>query len=149
MNSRKHELLFKVTSSLNDSVPEEAIEILGHSYILRVLKPEGEDWANQHTVGNTVAAVIYNGRLPQLAASLASIDGIPIEQLWTPDGEMKEALLADVKALRDWRRLEIMSWLREECDSILINSLFEAFTGMNLKHKKALEGIESLSRRTL
>lgn len=147
---KKHPLL---ASLIAGDLPEETVEVLGHTYVLKLLKPEGEDWASAHTEGSGLTAALMNIRKPTLAASLQSVDGIPVETLFQPgdemDAKLKEALMNDAKFIRSWRREQIFEFLREDADNFLVDELYNVYSKMSRKHREALanfqKGTTSLS----
>jgi hypothetical protein len=152
MKAKRHPLLAELTNAVSGRLPEETIEVLGHAYTIKLAKPEADDWVAGQTEGSTISAALLNARKPTLAVTLVAIDQIPVEQLFQPgddlDPEVKELLHRDAKRMRDWRRGEILEWLREEVDPFVIDTLYNAVTKLSTKHKEAMKEIENFQKRT-
>lgn len=148
---KRHPLLAEVSSALSGRQPSITKELLGHKYTMKLLKPEAEDWVAMHTDGTTLAATMLNARKPTVAAALASIDDVAIDQLFQPDeGDVKtrEMLLANAKDMRDWRREQILDWVREELDIFVTDELYAAYSSMVPKHREAMRAAENFSKET-
>lgn len=158
MKADLHPKLAGISAALHGRLPEVTEEILGTKYTLRLLKPEADDWVAARTDGATAAAVMLNARKPVIAAALTTIDigdgegPAMVEQLFPLPKDMeptvKEFLMQDTRALRDWRRGEILAWLKDGLDTYVIDRLFDVYTSMLLKHKKDLTALENFSKRT-
>lgn len=145
---KKHTLL----SELSGKLPETTIDVQGVRYTLRLLRPEGEDWVAMKTEGTTMTAVLGNSRNPTLAVSLTSINETPVEQLFQLPDDMdpktKELLLSSPSDLREWRRTQVLEWIREEMDPFVVKALYEAYRELSKQHQESLKGISSFSNRT-
>lgn len=152
MKAKRHALLAEITSALEGRLPEDRVEILGHKYLIRLLKPEGEDWAASRTDGSSLAASLLNARKPSVAAAIIAIDEVPVEKLFEPGADMelalREMLASNARALRDWRRSEVLEWLSEEMDPYVLETLYSAYSKMASKHREAMRGLENLAQRT-
>lgn len=155
--AKKHPLLGKITESLRGKSPEKVVEVLGHQYLLRLPLPEGMDWVASHTLGTTVSSALLNSRKPAVACALSGIsddDGqmIPIEQLFQPGDDLdplvREELFKDGRVLRDWRREQILEWLREEVDAYVVTALYAGYTQLESQHVETMKGLENFSKRT-
>lgn len=131
--------------------------MLGTTYTFRLLRPEADDWVTSHTQGQTPAAVMLNSRKPTIAAALVSIDfndgdgDIPVEKLFPLPDDMdaatKEAVMENEHLLRDWRREQVLAWLKD-FDSYVVQRIYEALSMLLDKHKKELTKLESFGKRT-
>lgn len=150
MKAKKHPLLGQITGALSGRLPEEDVEVFDHTYRLRVLMPEAEDWVAMNTKGSTIASALFNVRKPTLACAITAIDGSPIESLFQPPDELesREELMKEPRLLRDWRREQILDWLKEEVDSGVIDRLYAHYTALSTKHREALKELENFSKRT-
>ena len=150
--AKKHQILADISGALSGKLPEITVEVLGHLYILRLLKPEGDDWVAANTVGSTFAAALMNSRNPIVAASLVSIDGLPVEQLFSPDetmdARMKETLMAESKLIREWRREQVLDWVREELDPYVVGMLYDGYQKLIPQHREAMQEVGNFSKRT-
>lgn len=156
--AKKHSVLADITGAISSRIPECVEEVVGVKYKLRLLKPEADDWVANNTPGSTVSAALYNLRKPTVAAALVSIDTggeegeLHVEQLWQlpddMDAAVKERIREDGKLLRDWRREQILEWLREEHDAFVIDQLYAAYARLIPKHRDALKGVEDFLKRT-
>lgn len=161
ISAKKHPLLSTITAPLSGRLPETIVDVLGVKYRLRLLKPEAEDWVAMNTQGTTISAALLNLRKPTLAAALVSVsyradDGheeeIPVERLFELPADMepkvREGLQTDAKLLRDWRREQILEWLREEVDTLVVSTLYDAYTAMLPKHKEVMKELSGFSTGT-
>jgi hypothetical protein len=154
--AKKHPILSGVTDAISGRLPEVVEEVLGVRYKLRLLKPEAEDWVANNTPGATVSAALLNSRKPTLAAALVSIsrrtddldndwDEVPVESLFTPQDDMdpgfKDALARDPKLMREWRREQVLEWMREEQDVYVIDKLYDAYSKLIPRHKEAMQAV--------
>lgn len=149
---KKNQVLAQIADSLKGKEPETKVEVLGHSYSLRLLKPEAQDWVASMTAGQTFAAVLNNARKPTLACALFSIDDTPIEVLFQPDEDMKldmrEFLSANADAMRDWRREAVLAFLSEDLNTYVVDALYSAYSKLAGEHREAMQNLENFSKRT-
>jgi hypothetical protein len=160
--AKKHPLLGQVTAALSGRLPETTVDIMGTRYKLRLLKPEAEDWVAMNTPGTTSSAALLNYRKPTLAAALVSIatfdeesgnwQEMPVEALFEIPSDMdvraKEMLAQDPKMMRDWRRGEVLEWLREDLDTVVLDRMFDAYSKMVPLHKEAMKEVSGFSKGT-
>ena len=159
--AKKHPILAGITGPLSGRLPEVTEEILGTRYKLRLLKPEAEDWVAMNTPGSTYSAALMNYRRPTVAAALVSIstvdasntwNEIPVEHLFEIPADMdikiKEMILSDPKMLRDWRREQVLEWLREELDTVIVDRLYDTYAKMVPKHREAMKEVSDFSKGT-
>lgn len=159
--AKKHPLLANITAPLSGRLPETTAEVLGTKYRLRYLKPEAEDWVAINTPGTTVSAALLNSRKPTLAAAFVSItraneDGeeeeVPVEKLFELPSDMepkiREAIISDPKLLRDWRREQVLEWLREEADVYVVDRLYDAYSTLIPKHKEVMQELSGFLKGT-
>lgn len=151
--TKRHQVLDAIAASLNNNLPTTTVRVLGHEYTLTVLKPEAEDWAAIRSVGGSAVAYSTTTMKPRLAAAITAIDGVPVEQLFELPSSMelndREAIAASSRALRDWRREQLLDFLKESGDGVLVEDLFKAFADLTVKHRKDLrEGVPDFSERT-
>lgn len=150
--SKTHPLLSEISTSFSGVQKEITVEFMGRSYVLRLGKPEAEEWIATQTTGTTLAAALANQRLPCVAASLASIDGHPVETLFQFPDDMetstRELITRDGQALRTWRREAILTWLREEGNDVLVDALYDGYKNLLKERRSALSRIENLANGT-
>jgi hypothetical protein len=145
MQVKKDPRLLTMAQALSGRLPEVVEEIDGRKFKLRLLKPEADDWVAANTPGSTLAAMRVNSNTPTIAAALVSIDfgdgEVPVEQLFQPDGANKiEKQFYDNNPaeLVNWRRGQIVEFLRNDCDKITVSRLFKAYDKMETENSTAV-----------
>lgn len=151
--SKRHQVLQDIAKGLRGLALSDTADVGGHRYTMQVLSPEGEAWVTDHANGNTLATYAASTALPRLAAAITAIDDVLIEQLFVPGDDMpkeqREAWAAAAPtAQRDWRREELLTFLRDDFDTILIRELSEFYLRLDARHKEAVKDTGNLSTRT-
>lgn len=148
--AKTHPLLASIRSSIDGKLPSTFAFIQDHKYSLQLLKPEGEEWVASNTVGTTPTAILMNVRKPTVAASLTAIDDIPVETLFqlpdSIDAATKERVLNNSDLLRDWRRSQVLDFVRNGLDGVIVEALYSAYVKMAEEHKQSLRELENLSK---
>lgn len=143
VKAKRNPKLSEISAAVAGRQPKTEVEVLGHTYQLELLKPEAEDWVAQNTEGVTAVAAVMNSQKPTIAAALVGVDGIPVEELFQfPEGAddfWLEQMKENAKARREWRRGEILDWLKEESDPYVIDEIFKAYSRMSKEHREALK----------
>lgn len=151
MSAKRHSVLGDISAGLRGLVPTSTTSIVGHTYTLTALSPEAEDWVNGQGVGNSLVGIAISTQKPRLAAAIVAIDSVPVEQLFTPGDDMtkeqREALLSSsMENQRIWRREELLKWLRDDFDTLVIAKLDTAYAELKSRHYEALKDAENLAR---
>ena len=138
--------------------PTTSVEVLGTTYHLELLKPEGEEWVSSRTEGDTLSGALLNMKLPTIAAALTHIDfgdgegRLPVEALFALgeglDSNFIEYLQNNPKQMRSWRREQVLEWVREELDIFVVETVAEAYFTLLKGHKKKLGDMRPLSKGT-
>lgn len=151
--AKTHPLLDSLGAQLGGTTTSETFEVSGHKYTLRTLSPLEESWADGFVAGENLYQAGRNRRAPYVAASLEAIDGTSVRELFvlpenTPD-DMKETYARSPEAISDWRRREVLRWVREVMPPPVLAELWVAYQELEKKRTEALEKIGPLSRRSL
>ncbi len=152
MKAKKHDILKSITKTVDGNQPTKDVEVLGITYTLKVYKPEAEDWVSANTGGSTLSSALINVKRPTVAAALNAINGVAIEEIFQLGDEipasMREELIQRPKALREWRRDQILEFLREETDGYIVDKLYESYLEMLTVHRQTLGKIGNFSKET-
>jgi len=149
MSTKKkpHPLLAELRSVLSGDIPRETVQIGKFEFVLEASTPEGEDWANSQTSGESIAAALLSTKLPSVAISLQSINSIPVEQLFEPaddiDRSLRESLLRNPREMRLWRWAAIKDWLQTEGTTALIDELYRVYGNLQKRQREALKELPS------
>lgn len=153
-NIKQNKKLQELKAAVNGRHTSTQVEILGTKYDLRILSPEANDWVASFTQGSTLAALTYNVQNPTLACALVSIDSEPVEALFLPEStadvsqQFVDSLNEDAAKMKLWRREALLSWLKEDVDTYVVNKLWDAYRDMTKEQSKRLGELENLSKRT-
>jgi hypothetical protein len=147
------QILQDIDAELRGTHLSDEVTIFKHRYGLRTLSPEDESWADQFTGGSSEYQVGRSLRAPRVAASLVSIDGKRVEEIFKP-----KAISDDLRLLFEqvpqtvelWRRERIMQWLVNSAKSLeLVRRLYAALTDLERRREEALKKLDPLLETTL
>lgn len=141
VEKKLHPSLIALRDSLRGQSLKKTVKVLGIDYELTVPRPEGDDWAAAHTIGATnLSAALSIGRA-QLATSISSIGGVPVEQLFEMSKEDRESFGDDVAAVRNWRREQLLSFLREDMETWVVDQLQQGLSTLLSEHREMLKSL--------
>jgi len=145
MSSKKklHPILAELRSALQGDVPKETVKIGKFEFLLEVPSPEGEEWANSRTTGESFAAALLSIKTPSVATSIRAINGVPTEQLFeVPDDidkNLREVLMTSPREMRLWRWEQIRLWLTEDCSSAMLDELYRSLSTLQKRQREVLK----------
>ncbi len=152
LRAKKHSVLADITAGAVGRRLTETVEFIGHRYTLKSLTPRLSDWVNEQGLrgsAGTITGFSLAARKPRVAAALAAVDDVPVEQVFalpeavTDDDKATLAgILADPIRLENWRRDEILLWLgSDECDEALVEALSDGYHKIVQRERAALEAL--------
>lgn len=152
--AEEHPLLRDLEAQMSGAQIRDVTEVCGRKYELETLWPWEESWADGYVTGLNFYQTGRNRRLPYIAASLRSIDGVPVEELFklpasTP-AEMKEQYAKNPELLVAWRREQILARLsgdRPLLQPPIVAELWLFYQELEQRRGAVLEKIGPLSTR--
>lgn len=149
--ARRHTLLNDITSLLKGHELSVEAEVIGHKFLLTTLSSDEEMWSDGLMQNNSTAQTISSYRKARLAASIKSIDNVPVSEMF----ELTEEFNKEEKILysdpqygkRAWQMSQLYIWLGELPMNV-IDELAIKYQEMNKTRREAIEGIGNLSKRT-
>jgi len=152
LKAKRNQLLSDISGAVLGQRTSKVVPVLGHDFTLLLPLPEGEDWVANHTPGTTITAALLNSRKPSLAVAIQAIDGVSVEQLFEFPDDMepkeKKEILDNPELFKSWLRTQVLMWLSDEVDTVMVDQLHEAYSEMVRDHKKTMEAVPNFSKRT-
>lgn len=150
----EHPLLRDVETQMSGTQIRDKTTICGRVYELETLWPWEESWADGYVDGINFYQTGRNRRLPYIAASIRSIDGVSIAELFklpasTPE-DMRAQYEANPMVLAAWRRDQLFKRLAAEKPLLsppVLKELWEFYQELEERRGAALEKIGPLSTR--
>ena len=151
--AKAHPLLDSLGAQLTGTQTSDTFEVSGHKYTLRTLTPLEESWADGFVGGENLYQAGRNRRAPYVAAALEGVDGTSVRELFvlpenTPE-DMRETYGKSPEAYADWRKREVLRWVREVMPPPVLGELWTAYQELEGRRTEALEKIGPLSKRSL
>lgn len=106
-----HPMLAALMTQMSGQQIVKTVEVFGVKYELSTLWPYEEAWADSLVEGMSAYQTARNRRFPYLAASIRSINGVTVREMFrlpddTPEG-VRRALEETPEAMTGWRRLQL------------------------------------------
>jgi len=146
--AKRHQILKDVATEMSGRHITKDVEIDGHRFTLRTLKPSEADWAITRmpgSGGDPTKMVLLQSK-PIVAASIQAIDGVPVEELFAlpddMDTDVKEALISDGAALREWRRDQVLDFVLEDLLDDVVGRLWHAYAQLRESEAAAVGEVE-------
>lgn len=130
MTNPVHAKLAALAADIHGRAPTTTLTHDGRTYVLELLKPEWDEWALANVLGSTASAILMNVRLPIIAAALRSIDGVPVEELIPTDPDLPKDVASSHRVMTEWRKRQLLTWLRANVDSLWVEALYTAYDDM-------------------
>lgn len=142
-----HPLLQELRSALNGDIPKETVKVGKFEFLMEASTPEGEEWANARTSGETLAAALLSTKIPSVSVSLRAINSVPVEQLFeVPDDldkNVREVIMTSPREMRLWRWGQIYDWLLTEASMAIIDELYKTYNALQKRQRDALKELPS------
>lgn len=153
-DAEEHPLVKDIETQMTGAQIRDVTTICGRKYELETLWSHEESWADAYVGGVNFYQTGRNRRLPYIAASLRSIDGVPVEQLFklptSMSADLKEQFDAKPELVVAWRREQILArlvgkkpWLQPP----VLAELWEFYQELEQRRSVVLEKIGPLSTR--
>lgn len=143
--AKRHQILRDMAAEMNGRHIQKDVVVEKWTFTVRTIKPVESDWVMakaENSYGDPAKLMMFQVR-PLIAASLVAINGVSVEQLFELPDEMsaavKEALLRDDRALRSWRRDQVLEFIGEELQEEVLAPLWNAISSLK-ERQVAAEG---------
>lgn len=152
--AEEHPLLRDLETQMSGAQIRDVTVVCGRRYELETLWPWEESWADGYVTGINFYQTGRNRRLPYIAASLRSIDGVSVEELFklpasTP-AEMKEQYANNPELVVAWRREQVLARLsgpKPLLQPEVVAELWLFYQELEQRRRGVLEKIGPLSTR--
>jgi hypothetical protein len=145
LKAKRSKLLDTLKQELSKGFVEREVEISGHKYKLCTLNEDAETWADSFIRTASTASILSSRKAPRIAASIQSIDGISISNLFEyPDdmsSEQKKSMDENPLSKKMWVWTQMLYFLAEDASRPFINKLYEAFDQLERERDTAVTEI--------
>lgn len=151
MTNSKHAVLAMLDAELAGIRVADTVDVAGHKFGLKVLERHEESYARSLFPPNTSVLQAFSDQsLPVLAVALQSVDGVRVEELFTPgdklDNETLKMIQTDDGLLR-WRREAALQWLNDK-PGTFVEELWHQYMELKRKSQQLLEDMRPFSKKT-
>lgn len=133
--AKRHSVLESLRKDLALGALTTELTIKGYKFKLTTLNEDEETWADTFMRTSSPAAMYTSRRAPRLAASVKTINDMPVDELFTfPDDmpkQVKDRLLENGIEKRFWVRDQVLMFLLEESNRGFITELYEALSKLD------------------
>lgn len=153
LKAKRHRILQDLSAEVSGRRITDTVEVDGWEFKVRTLRPYEDDWVliNTPPSGGDPAKLMMLRMKPVVAASLVAIDGTAVEELFSlpedMDALLKEQLLRDANALREWRLEQVLNFVREDMDDALVGPLWSGCMKLSERKRDAEGEVEKKSKR--
>lgn len=141
-NSKRHKILNDLKQEISRGFITEEVTVLGRVFKLKTLNEEEEAWSDQFLQPATAYSILASARVPKLALSIVSIDGLAPDQLFEyPDNwsfEEKEGHEKNAVRKLYWLRTEMMKFLAD-LDRSTILELWSAYSKLDQRRAEVIK----------
>ena len=153
MDKNPANLLMDLTKELQGLLIEDTFEVLGHKYTMRLLTEEETIWTYSFLNPKSTVSIAVASRLASLSIGLRAIDGIPIEECFTPiwealsDPEQGEMLKEYKSSQMVYAKL-VMDWLGEQANEFM-NKMHSSWQSLEKRREDSQDQVKNLSGEDL
>ena len=149
----RHKLLDIIDNELGGAHTAEDFKVLNHTYRLRSLDPEDEEWADANVKGDNFYQTARSRRAPYVAAALVAMDGVPVEKIFTPPADMPELQRKmydeEPKFRKMWIAEQVLAWLMNpKKHGPFVQELYGHYLTLEEKRVEALRKLDPLLAKT-
>ena len=142
--AKRHSILQDLSAQLRSKAITSDVQVLGKTFKLKgPLSEDEEVWAESRTRAESIAAYNTSNNDARLAASLVSIDGVTVDQLFTyPDSmskEIRDNLDANSARKRYWLMDQILAFIAEEGSRQFVGKLIDGLRDIDNRLKEVTQ----------
>ena len=150
VTAKRHQILQDITTQIKGTEVSDICDIAGHKYLMTTITADEEVWADGYTSANSPMAAVTSMKMPVLAASIKSIDGVVVSDLFTFPDSMPEAEQQfnsqDAWHKRYWLMTQLLLWLGDKPD-MLISELWKFYIKLRERRENSWDELKkSLAR---
>jgi len=146
----RHKVLEDISTQLHNVEISDLFEIAGHKYEMSVLTSDEEVWADSYTNLTSQMSAITSMKIPRLSASIKSIDGVKVDDLFkfSDDANKADTEYHSQSQYRKryWVMNQMLIWLGDKPKS-LANDLWIHYGKLIERRDAAWEELKKSSAR--
>lgn len=141
--ARRHPALQQFFEEVRKGFIEIEATVAGFKFVLRTLNDDEESWSDGFIRPASPIAYVSSRKDPRLACAVKSVNGIPLDQLFTLDDsatQEEKDRLKDPVAKMVWLRLQMMLFLAQEVPPPVTDFLYKKYEELTKQREQALSG---------
>ena len=146
----RHKVLEDISTQLHSTEVSDIFDIAGHKYEMSTLTSDEDVWSDSYTNLTSQMSAITSMKVPRLSASIKSIDGIKVDELFKfseeADKADKEYHSQSQYRKRYWVMNQMLIWLGDK-PKVLVNDLWTHYSELVDRRDKAWEELKKSSAR--
>lgn len=146
--AKRHAALLDIQKQLQGHELETTVEVAGHKFHMTTINSDEEMWADGFMQTDSTPQAVSSYRKSRLAASIKSIDNIPITEMFEfpedMDEDTKRQFTMSRYGERTWQMNQLYVWLGE-LGMPIIDQLATEYQKISRQRKESLDNLKNSS----